>query len=262
MTSIQATLWIEILKVRRSKMLLGTIVLFMFIPSMLGLMMFVQLHPEISGKLGMIGTKASMMRLGDPDWKNYLTFLIQVMAGLGMVGVGFVSSWIFGREFSERTVKDILVVPVSRSCIVLAKFIVSAIWSLILSIVYFASGLAVGFIIGLGNLSFELLLLFTVKYFVTSLLIIPLSPPVAFLAGYSRGYLLPLGFVILTLMLANFVGMVGLGPYFPWAIPGLYFISESTHEMQLTVSSYIILFFTGLGGLYGTIAFWRYADHK
>jgi hypothetical protein len=42
----------------------------------------------------------------------------------------------------------------------------------------------------------------------------------------------------------------------------LYFISESTNEMQLTISSYLILVFTGLGGLLGTIAFWRYADNN
>ncbi len=262
MKRIKATLWMEILKVRRSSIFLGTILLFMFISSMMGLLMFVQLHPDISGKLGMIGNKASMLRFGDPNWKNYLVLLMQGIAGVGFVGMGFVTSWVFGREFSEHTVKDILVIPIPRSYIVYSKFIIVVVWSIILSIVYFAVGLSIGSLIGLPDWSGKIVIQYTYKYLITSLLILLLSTPVAFLASYSRGYLVPLGFVILTLIMANFVGMVGLGPYFPWAVPGLYGTPGGTEDLQLNIASYIILICTCLVGIYGTIAFWRYADQK
>jgi len=252
----------EILKVRRSPILLGTILFFMFIPSMMGLLMFVQVHPDISGKLGMIGNKASMMTFGDPNWENYLILLIEVIAGVGFVGIGFVTSWIFGREFSEHTVKDIIVIPIPRSYIVYSKFIIVAVWSIILSIVYFAVGIFIGLLIGLQDWSGEIIIQYACNYLITSLLILLLSTPVAFLASYSRGYMVPLGFVILTLIMANFVGMVGLGPYFPWAIPGLYGMPGGTEDLQLNIASYIILICTCLAGIYGTIAFWRYADQK
>jgi ABC-type transport system involved in multi-copper enzyme maturation permease subunit len=262
MKSIQATIWVEILKVRKSKIFWGTIILFMFISSMMGLLMFVQIHPDISGKLGMIGNKASMLRFGAPNWGNYLVLLIQGIAGVGLIGIGFVASWVFGREFSEHTVKDILTVPVSRSYIVYSKFIIVVIWSIILSFVYFASGLFIGLLIGLPDWSGEIVIQYACKYFITSLLILLLSTPVAFLASYSRGFIVPLAFVILTLLLANFVGMVGLGPYFPWAIPGLFGTPSVTEDLQLHISSYIILICTCLMGLFGTIAFWRFADQK
>ena len=262
MKSIQATLWVEILKARKSKIFWGTIIFFMFISSMMGLLMFVQIHPSISGKLGMIGNKASMLRFGEPNWKNYLVLLMQGIAGVGLIGIGFVTSWIFGREFSEHTVKDILSVPISRTLIVYSKFIVVVFWSIILAIVYFVFGLIIGFLVGLPDWSSEIVTQYTFKYFVTTILILLLSTPVAFLASYSRGYIIPLGFVILTLLLANFIGMVGLGPYFPWAIPGLYGTPGLTEDLQLNISSYIILICTCLVGLYGTLAFWRYADQK
>ena len=262
MKSIQTTLWVEILKVRKSKIFLGTIILFMFISSMMGLLMFVQIHPEISGKLGMIGNKASMLRFGEPNWENYLVLLMQGIAGVGLIGIGFVTSWVFGREFSEHTVKDILAIPISRSNIVYSKFIVVVIWSVILSFVYFAFGLLIGFLVGLPGWSSEIVTQCAIKFFVTTILILLLSTPVAFLASYSRGYIIPLGFVVLTLLLANFIGMVGLGPYFPWAIPGLYGTPGITEDLQLHISSYIILICTCLVGLYGTIAFWRFADQK
>jgi len=262
MKSINVALWVEILKIRKSNMFWATIFVFMFVPFMMGLLMFVQIHPEISGKLGMIGNKATMLRFGQPDWKNYFTLLTQGFAGVGVIGIGFVASWVFGREFSEHTIKDILVLPISRSTIVISKFIVVGIWSVLLSIVYFSICLFVGQLIHIPDWSTELAFLNFTKYTVTALLTILLSTPVAFLASYSRGYMLPMGFVILTLIVANFTGIVGLGPYFPWAIPGLYGTASGLDGMQLNNASYFILFSTGLSGLIGTLVFWRFADQK
>jgi ABC-2 type transport system permease protein len=69
-----------------------------------------------------------------------------------------------------------------------------------------------------------------------------------------------MGIVILTLIVANFTGLVGLGPYFPWAIPGIYSAPAGTEGMQLSTASFIILLFTSIVGLIGTLAWWRFAD--
>ena len=262
MKSIGAALWVEVLKVRKSKMFWGTILFFMFVSSMMGLLMFVQIHPEISGKFGMIGDKASMLRFGEPNWQNYFKIMMMGISAVGLIGTGFLTSWVFGREFSDQTVKDILVLPISRSYIVLSKVIVVIIWSIILSIVYFIFGLLVGLLIDIPNWSGEIALSYVRAYSVTSFLIILLSTPVAFFASYSRGYMLPIGFVILTLLVANLTGLVGLGPYFPWAIPGLYATSSGTETMQLSIVSYIILISTSILGLLATLTIWRYADQK
>jgi len=262
MKGIGVSLWVEILKTRKSNMFWTTILVFIFVPFMMGMLMFVQLHPEISGKLGMIGNKASMLRFGEPNWQNYFTLLVQGFAGVGVIGIGFVASWVFGREFSEYTIKDILVLPISRSTIVLSKFIVVLIWSVLLSLVYFTVSILVGLMIDIPDWSTEIVLLNFSRYIVTALLTIILSTPVAFLASYSRGYILPMGFVILTLIAANFTGIVGLGPYFPWAIPGLYGTASGLEGLQLKITSYFILFSTGILGLSGTMAIWRYADQK
>lgn len=262
MKSIGISLWVEILKIRKSNMFWATMLVFAFVPCMMGLLMFVQLHPEISGKLGMIGNKATMLRFGEPNWQNYFTLLVQGFAAVGVIGIGFVASWVFGREFSEHTIKDILVLPISRSKIVISKFIAVIIWSILLSLVYFSICLLVGLMIHIPDWSNELIMTNFTKYLVTTLLTILLSTPVAFLASYSRGYMLPMGFVILTLILANFTGIVGLGPYFPWAIPGLYGTASGLQGMQLNNASYMILFSTGILGYFGTQAIWRFADQK
>jgi ABC-2 type transport system permease protein len=260
MKSIIATLWSEYIKIRRSKIFWITILIFLFIPFMMGLLLFVQKYPEISGRLGMIGTKASMLRFGKADWPTYFGLLTQGIVAIGLMGFGFVTSWVFGREYSDRTVKDILALPVSRSFIVLSKFIIVLIWCILLTFIFFIFGLLVGQIIDISGWDIETVIQFAYKYTVTALLTFLLCTPVAFFASYGRGYLLPMGFVILTLIIANFTGLVGLGPYFPWAIPGLYGTPAGTEGMQLVPGSYIILAFTSVLGFVGTIAWWRFAD--
>ena len=262
MKGFRAALWVETMKTRKSKVFWASIFFFILVSSMMGLIMFVQMYPEISGKLGMIGTKATLFRYGEPNWQNYFTLLLQGIAGVGLVGIGFVTSWVFGREFIDKTAKDILALPVSRSSIVMTKFVVLVIWSIILSFVFYASGLAIGFIIGLPGWDGGLILHLSIVYLVSTLLMIFLCTPTALLASYSRGYILPMAFVILTLILANFSGLVGLGPYFPWAIPGLYGVASGDESMQLTGASPYILLLTSLLGLAGTLAWWRFADQK
>jgi len=128
------------------------------------------------------------------------------------------------------------------------------------NICFFVFGLIIGNVIGISGWSGEIIFQYANKFIVTSLLTFLLCTPIAFLASYSRGYLLPMGFVILTLIMANFTGLVGLGPYFPWAIPGIYSTPASAEGMQLVISSYIIFASTSVLGFGGTIALWRYAD--
>ena len=122
MKSISATFVTECMKLRRSRIFWITILFFIFIPVMMGLMMFVAKNPEMVTKLGIVGTKATLF--GESDWTGFFGLLIQSIATIGIIGFGFVTSWVFGREYSDRTMKDILALPISRSSIVISKFLV------------------------------------------------------------------------------------------------------------------------------------------
>ena len=58
-------------------------------------------------------------------------------------------TWVFGREFADGTLKDMLAVPVQRSSILMAKFIVTAAWSAALTLVILIFSLVMGAIIQL-----------------------------------------------------------------------------------------------------------------
>jgi ABC-type transport system involved in multi-copper enzyme maturation permease subunit len=262
MKSIGVTLWAESLKVRKSKVFWLSMIFFVFISFMMGLIIFIQEHPEMSQKLGLIGTKASLLRFGEPNWKNFLALLLQGIGAIGLIGFGFITSWVFGREYSENTLKDIIALPVSRSSIVISKLLVVVIWSILLASIFVIFSIIFGYMSGISGWSVEIFSEFLYKYTIATLLTILLCTTTSFFASFSGGVLLPIGIVILTMMMANFTGLIGLGPYFPWAIPELVCSPPGTENIHVNIASYIIIFSTSILGLLGTLAWWRFADQK
>jgi len=261
MKSIQVTLWAEWLKVRKSKVLWITMLFFAFVAVMMGLIVLLQQHPEIAEKLGLIGVKANMLKMGQPNWENYLGLLLQGMSGVGLIGFGFITSWVFGREYTDHTIKDILALPSPRSSFVISKLIVIMVWGIMLTLVFFGAGLLFGVIAGLPGWSGEMIGQILYKLTMVSLLSILLCTPIAFFASCSNGFLLPVGIVILTMLMANFTGLLGVGPYFPWSIPAMFCVPAGT-PIGVTAASYLILLGTSAVGLAGTIGWWKYADQK
>ena len=84
--------------------------------------------------------------------------------------------------------------------------------------------------------------------------------PLALLAGVGRGYLAPLGFAMLALILAQIVAATGRGAYFPWSIPALYADVAGSAGGGVTAISFAIVAVTGAAGAAGTFTWWLYAD--
>jgi len=243
-------------------MLWITILVFAFIVVMIGLLVFISMHPGLINSSSLLNTKASF--LGTVDWPSYFVLLYQIIAAIGLMGFSFVISWIFGREYSDRTVKDLLALPVSRSMIVISKFIIVITWCILLFLVIFFLGILTGIIIKIPGWSGEATVHAFFVFSITSLLTILVSLPVAFFASWGRGYLLPIGFIILIMIITQFIaaGIPGSAPFFPWAIPALYSGAAGPERSHLEGISYIIVVFTSLAGVTGTIAWWRFADQN
>ncbi len=258
MRHLQAAVWAEGLKAYRSVIFWITLLAFICIPLVLALLVFILKNPEFARKAGLLGAKAQLV--GTADWPSYLDMMIQMISVVGIVGFGFVASWVFGREYSDRTVKDLLALPAPRSVIVVAKFITMSAWCALLSLILFGLGLAAGHIVILPGWSGRLLADSTWAFAVASLLTIVLSTPVAFFASYGQGYLAPMGFVIGTLFVSQFAAVLGYGAYVPWAVPALFSGAAGPEQAQLGAVSYLIVLVTGGLGLVGTLLWWGYAD--
>ena len=194
---------------------------------------------------------------GDINWQIYLTELLNNLAALGLIGYTFIAAWVFGREFTDKTIKDLLAKPVSRSHIVMSKLLVILAWNVLLSIHMFAVSLAVGGVLGLTGWSAALIWNIFLKFFITSLLFIVVTTPGTFLANVSKGYLAPLALILVIVICSNVLASMGFAPYFPWTIPSVF---QSTGSLNF--SSMIILASTGIAGIIGTFAWWRFAEQQ
>jgi len=258
MNNLADMIWIEQRKAIRSRMPLWTALGSLFMPLGIAFLIFVSKNPAISQKLGLVSAKANLIAYSATDWLTYLGLAGQMLAAGGFFLFVLAISWIFGREFADGTLKDMLAVPVQRSSIILAKFIVVAAWSVGLTCVIFTVSLVMGALIQLPGSSSSLIFQASARVLVTAALVIAGVTPFAFFASLGRGYLLPLGVAVLMLMMANLVAVVGWGEYFPWAIPGIYAQGKSS----LPPVSYWIVLFTGLAGMLATYVWWKYADQN
>jgi ABC-2 type transport system permease protein len=258
MNNLSDMIWIELRKAIRSKMPLWTALGSLFMPLGIAFLIFLARNPELSRELGLVSAKANLVAYSATDWPTYLGLFGQIIAAGGFFFFVLAISWVFGREFADGTLKDMLAVPVQRSSILLAKFILAAVWSAALAIVMFIVGLVMGAVIQLPGGSIHVILQGSDLVAITAGLVIAAIMPFALFASVGRGYLLPLGVAVLTLMMANLVVIVGWGEYFPWAVPGLYAQGKS----PLTPISYWIVFLTGLAGVLGTYLWWKYADQN
>lgn len=262
MMGFRAALWMELLKVRKTRIFLISIIFFVFIGLMMGLLMYVSMHPELASRSTTISTKTSF--IGEVSWASYFDLLIQLIITLGVIGFGVVTSWVFGREFSDRVIKDLLALPVSRTAIINAKFVVLIGWGLALSLSILVAAMLSGWLIRIPGWADVFFSSFLLTFLVCALLNILLISPVAFVASAGRGYLLPISFVILSLIVTQliFVGIPGLSPWLPWALPALYSGVAGEAAPDAKIMSYVLFGIAVAAGYAGTVAWWRLADHK
>ena len=147
-----AVLSTEFLKLRRSKVTWGTFAGLSMGPLGLALFMWILRSPGRAAQLGLLGAKANLSGL-EATWPAYASALTLVIGIGGMLLLSFIVAYIFGREYAEETAKNLLALPVARHWIVIAKFVVAAVWWLVLAVAVVAEGLAVGLALGLPGFS-------------------------------------------------------------------------------------------------------------
>jgi ABC-2 type transport system permease protein len=257
MNSLADMIWVERRKASAARMPLWTTVGSLFMPLGIAFLIFVARNPEISQTLGLVGAKANLIAYSATDWPAYMGLFGMIVAAGGFFFYVLTISWLFGREFADGTVKDMLAVPVQRAHIILAKFTVMVVWSAMLTTVMIVVGLVTGALMNLPNGSISAIVSGGGRAAVAACLTIVVTMPFALLASAGRGYLLPLAAAVLTVMMMNLAALLGWGDYFPWAIPGLY-----AQGASLTPTSLAIVILTGLLGIVATYEWWMRADQS
>lgn len=260
MKNFLSAFWAEALKARRSQVPFFTALGFSIAPLVGGLFMIILKDPKAARSMGLISTKAQLAA-GTAEWATFFNLLAQATAVGGAILFAIITAWVFGREFSDRTAKELLALPTSREAIIAAKFILIALWTLALTILIFTIGMVVGNLVDIPGWSIGLLQSSIVDIFGAAILTIALLPYVALMASIGRGYMPAFGWVILTVALAQIAAITGWGDWFPWSIPPLFSGAAGPRAEMIGAHSYVIVTLASAIGLAATFYWWRYADH-
>jgi ABC-2 type transport system permease protein len=252
--NLAQAIWVEFLKARRSKMPLFTALGFAMVPLGGGFFIMVLKDPEMARRVGLISTKAQLT-MGAADWPTYLNFLLLATGTGGLILFALIATWLFGREYADHTVTDLLALPTPRSVIVISKCIVLAGWSATVTVTTCLVTLCIGLALRLPPAPPALFWQTAIAVAVATCLTSALATPIGFAASAWHGYLPAVGVMIVVMALTQLVTAAGWGAYFPWAVPALYAQGE-----DLGALSYLLVLLTSLAGLLATIGWWQCSD--
>jgi ABC-2 type transport system permease protein len=254
-----SALWAETLKARRSKVPLFTAAGFTLLPLVSGLFMIILKDPERAKELGIISVKAQLVG-GTADWPSLFGMLKMGTGIAGLILFAIITAWVFGREFSDHTAKELLALPTPRGIIVGAKLGLILFWIMGLSIIIFVITLGIGAAVDIPGWSSALVWTSFWSLLLITFLTVMLMPVVALIASIGRGYLPPLGWSFLTMALAQIAAVMGWGEWFPWSVPGLLSEFSGPQSEPLGMHSYLMVLLVFIIGIAATFAWWRKAD--
>ncbi len=261
MKNFTSTLWAEALKMRRSRVPYFIALGFSIAPLMGGLFMIILKDPVAAKDMGLISAKAQLTA-GTADWVTFFNILGQAVAIGGAILFAILTGWVFGREFSDRTAKELLALPVSRTAIITAKFIALAAITFAMSLWVYMLGLLVGYLVDIPGYSNELLVSATVDVLGTAVLTILLLPFVAFVSSFGRGYMSAFGWAVFTVAIAQIAAITGWGDWLPWSVPALFSGAAGPRAEMLGMHSYIVVLAASGIGSFITFWWWQFADQS
>lgn len=259
MTGLRAAMAAEFLKSRRSRVPWGVAIGFSIAPLVMGMFMVILEDPEAARALGLLGAKAQLTA-GTADWPTYWSLLGQAVTVGGSVLFAFLTAWVFGREFADRTVRGLMASATPRRSIVIAKALVIVAWGLAISGWILLLSLAIGWLIGLPGwtTSASIDALGTIAF--AALLTISLQGMTAFFAGVGHGYIAPLAWAVATVAAAQVLAVLGWGAWFPWAVPAILAGAGGVEVEPVGLGGVAMVLLAAIVGLVATVAWWERAD--
>ena len=252
---------VEALKARRSRLPWVTAVAVAVAVIVASMFTFILQDPDRARSLGLLGAKAQLAG-GTADWPGYLSLLAQTTA-VGGVGIfGVILIWIFGREFADRTAKDLLALPTARTTIVSAKFAVSGVWCLMLSVETYLLGLLAGAVLRLPGWSASVASHGLGRLLFTTVMTWLLLSVLALAASVGRGYLPAVGVMFVLIFVSQVVAALGYGHLFPWSVPAIYSGLAGPDRTPPDPIGYTLVALVGSAGVLATLRWWRFADQS
>jgi ABC-2 type transport system permease protein len=246
---------VETLKLRRSRVVLVATIALALVPAAMA-RGFLAAAEQGGNDPASVKARAMLPGVG---WTGYLGGLMQIYATAGLLGLGIVVGWCFGREYADRTVVSLYASATPREAVASAKLTLLAIWAtgtgLAAALVTMALGLATG--LGMpddGDWRTA------TRMVVLGVLSGLLALPVAAAASVGRGYLPAVGGLLVLIVLAQVAAIAGAGAWWPWSVAALWAMGSDAGMPSITAARLLMVPAVALAGALVTSWWWRHAE--
>jgi len=151
----------------------------------------------------------------------HLALAGQMLTVVMLIAAGFVAVWIFGREYSDRTVGALYALPVSRATVGWAKLIVCGSWTLAVVSAALVAILAGSWIINADGVTDEVMAA-AGQVWIAGALMGLLGVPFGLIAVLTRGYLGGVGAIIAAAAVGQILASLGIGAWIPYVAPAMW----------------------------------------
>lgn len=197
---------IEILKLKRSSMMWVSIFGTLVAP-ILNYIMFLSIKSE----------NATDYEIGNYFKQGHIFFAILIAPLI----FGLISTYIFHREFEEKSLKNMLTVSIGRVEFIVNKMAILLCWIIFLVIFNFGTAVLLNYMGLLFKVNREVILKYLRIYVLTGLFHFMLMPSIIFVTLIFKNYIHSIGFSILTTISSMILLNTKYGELFPWSIPFL-----------------------------------------
>lgn len=238
-------LYTEFLKLKRAKMFQISVIGAASAP----VMMFISL-------LNIQSKKPDEPILFSVAFYNTNMYVLMLM---GTLLYGVITAYLFNREYTENTLKNLLTIPVSKMSLIASKLVLLLIWILGLTLLMWGLTLILGLIGQFEGLTRSVLLQSLKQYLLGGCFFFLLSMPTMWVTLLFKNFVPTIIFTAVITMANILVADSEYIAVFPWTaahvIANNAFVPEYPHEY-----SYIVILITSLIGFGATIIHFKKSD--
>lgn len=179
---------------------------------------------------------------------------------IGILLYGLLTTYTFSREYQEDTLKNLLIIPVNRTMLILSKCLLILGWIQLLTLYTLGLSIIFSWLGGFGGIGLETIWQVGITYVLTGFLMFLLVMPLALLTIIFRSFVasiaFTIGIVIISLVIINSEFLA----IYPWTatlriIDPLIEIKQYPYWL-----SWVVIIVPGLLGLIATIVYFNQQD--
>lgn len=150
----------------------------------------------------------------------YSSSLVYTMLLIGMMVYTIIASYLFSREYTEKTMKTILPIPVLKASLLASKFCVLFLWIMFLTAITWVGMLALAAIyhavFGMAEFRLDVALIWLGKMILGGILMFLTITPFAFLAEKAKNLVVPMIVAAVIVMGSAALSNQNAGALYPW----------------------------------------------